>query len=459
MEENDGRGCGGVLGGWKEVEAVTVARSVHEIQLGGKGLSRAVGALYEIGVGVVALRASHSMAELIVDFLLGLVALVDHAAIEQEAGHESSLFIVFGVSFAMCSVQMGMASALCELMPRIFESTKRFFEVGFILSLLVGLTGCGGESPESGEQPANTVQIQADWYAQPEHAGFYLAEVKGYYQAEGIDLEVRAGGPNDNTRQKVAQGEVSFGVARMEDVIMAIDRGLPVIAVGAYLQRIPLSFMVHADQPVYSVTDIGDRPVMATSGSLYLQRLEARHGISLSTIPHMRTIARFLSDKELVQQCYLTNEPYFVKKAGVDVRVLPMFEAGVDSFRVLYASNSLVEERGGLVEKVVTLSHRGWADYISEGGGFELAHAAIKEMNPEQEMEFMAWAREQIIQRGIATGAVGEVPALRSITRERVQEMADELLDLGLVKRRYLANELVAWKVVDSVLSKPIPGY
>ncbi|MBC2607949.1 ABC transporter substrate-binding protein [Pelagicoccus albus] len=329
-----------------------------------------------------------------------------------------------------------------------------------IVSTVIFVSGCSNKSVDTiaVEDEANAVQIQADWYAQPEHSGFYLAWKKRYYEAAGIVMEVKAGGPNDNTRQKVAQGTVTFGVARLEDVIMAIDRGLPLVAVGAYLQRIPLSLMVHADQDVYSVTDIGDRPVMASAGSLYLERLEARHGVSLNTIPHMRTIARFLSDKELVQQCYLTNEPYFVEREGVDVRVLPIYNEGLDSFRVLYTRTDLVKEDPDLIEKVVAISHRGWAEYIAEGDGYEIAHAAIKEMNPEQDLEFMKWAREQMLSHGIVTGPSGQVEDLRSVTRERVQEMADELLNLGLVSRKYLADEIMAWEVVDKVLEKPIPS-
>lgn len=343
--------------------------------------------------------------------------------------------------------------------PRILVFLPCRLRLSWGLALLgILLVGCGGEKSDTGSSPLRKLQIQADWYAQPEHAGFYLAAAKGYYKESGFDMEVLAGGPNDNTRQKVAQGEVTFGVGRLEDVIMAFDRGLPLVAVGAYLQRIPLSLMVHSEQPVYSVEDIGERLVMATAGSLYLPRLEARYGIALNTIPHMRTIARFVSDEDLVQQCYLTNEPYFVEQAGVDVRVLPMFEAGIDSFRVLYTRREMVTDHPELVQQVVAQSHRGWAEYIADNNEYEIAHHAIKERNPSQELVFMAWARQQILKHGIVTGPSMKVDDLRSVTRERVQEMADELLSLGLVGRPYMAEELVAWEVVDPVLEGPIPS-
>jgi NitT/TauT family transport system substrate-binding protein len=301
------------------------------------------------------------------------------------------------------------------------------------------------------------VQIQADWYAQPDHAGFYLAWKKGFYAERGLKAEVLPGSPNDNTRQKVALGDVTFGVARLEDVIMAIDRGLPLVAVGAYMQRIPLSLMVHADQPIYSVAEIGDRLVMTSAGSLFLPRLEKRYGISLNTIPHTRSIANFLTEPELVQQCYLTNEPYFVEKAGVDVRVLPLYEAGLDSVRVIYCRKAFVDEHPEVVMATVEASHRGWLHYIASDE-YMLAHEAIAERNPELDFEFMEWTRGKMLEKQLVTGDPAAGSTLRSISRERVQKMADELTELGLVKRAYTAEEIAAWEIIDPIMAKPEPS-
>src|ERR1700685_760828 len=51
-------------------------------------------------------------------------------------------------------------------------------------------TGCGHSSTNSG---LTKVTLQADWYPQPEHGGFYAALVKGYYKDEGLDLTIQPG--------------------------------------------------------------------------------------------------------------------------------------------------------------------------------------------------------------------------------------------------------------------------
>jgi NitT/TauT family transport system substrate-binding protein len=56
--------------------------------------------------------------------------------------------------------------------------------------------GASGSATESGSAAGLTrVTLQADWYPQPEHGGFYTALVKGYYQDEGLDVTIQPGGP------------------------------------------------------------------------------------------------------------------------------------------------------------------------------------------------------------------------------------------------------------------------
>ena len=67
------------------------------------------------------------------------------------------------------------------------------------------------------------VTLQTDWYPQPEHGGFYDAQIRGYYKEEGLDVTILPGGPYNNSDQQVASGAVQF-VNPSADVATA---GLP----------------------------------------------------------------------------------------------------------------------------------------------------------------------------------------------------------------------------------------
>ena len=49
------------------------------------------------------------------------------------------------------------------------------------------LTACRQPEKDTG---LTQVKLQADWYPQPEHGGFYNAIVKGYYRQEGLDVQI-----------------------------------------------------------------------------------------------------------------------------------------------------------------------------------------------------------------------------------------------------------------------------
>ena len=54
------------------------------------------------------------------------------------------------------------------------------------------------------------VQLALDWFPEPEHGGFFAAEVAGDYAANGLDLELVDGRPDAPILPQVAAGRVAF---------------------------------------------------------------------------------------------------------------------------------------------------------------------------------------------------------------------------------------------------------
>lgn len=108
------------------------------------------------------------------------------------------------------------------------------------------------------------VRLITDWYPQPEHGGFYFALIKGYYREAGLDVEILPGGPNAFPIQRIATKAAEFGMGSTDDVLLANDRGIPIIAVAATLQHDPQAIMVHESSPVKTFADLEGRTVAVT---------------------------------------------------------------------------------------------------------------------------------------------------------------------------------------------------
>src|SRR5450755_3269656 len=110
------------------------------------------------------------------------------------------------------------------------------FSLSFLVVMLFA-AGCHHSPTDS--SGLTKVVLQADWYPQPEHGGFYTAIVKGYYKDEGLDVSIHPGGPYVTVEQQVSSGAAQFGMGSSDKTLESIADGLPLVAVAATMQHDP----------------------------------------------------------------------------------------------------------------------------------------------------------------------------------------------------------------------------
>src|SRR5580692_13040410 len=124
---------------------------------------------------------------------------------------------------------------------------KCFF---YILAFLAALSTQGCHHADTSGGGLTKVILQADWYPQPEHGGFYTALAKGYYKDEGLDLSIQPGGPYITVEEQVGAGAAQFGLGSSDKVLEADSQGQTLVGVAATMQRDPQGIMVRKDSPV-----------------------------------------------------------------------------------------------------------------------------------------------------------------------------------------------------------------
>ena len=115
-------------------------------------------------------------------------------------------------------------------------------------------------------QGKDKVVLLLNWYVYSEHAPFFLGKERGYFDQEGIDLDVQEGRGSGVTVQAVAAGTATFGYADVATMIKAASKGAPVTAVGVALQTSPMSAMGFADRNIRKPEDIKGKTVAVTPG-------------------------------------------------------------------------------------------------------------------------------------------------------------------------------------------------
>lgn len=284
------------------------------------------------------------------------------------------------------------------------------------------------------------VRFQTDWFPQPEHGGYYQALAKGYYAEEGLDVELIPGGPNAQVMTGVATGRAHLGMTNGDDVFVAVSRGLPLKAVAAEMQRDAQGILYHAENPIRELRDLDGKTIMAGAGSVWIELVQQRYGIKFNLMPLVGDLARFMNDPQYVQQCFVTNEPFFAEQRGAKVGALLIAHPGYEPYRVIFTSDVFLAEHPETVRKFVRASLRGWTDYLTGDPG--PANALLRSLRPELSEEFLAYSIAAMNRYQLVLGDPARGEKMGQLTTERIATQLRLLRELGVCERDLRAEEV-----------------
>lgn len=313
------------------------------------------------------------------------------------------------------------------------------------LAVFLLFAGCGKRAPEGATAPGLVkIKFQTDWYPQPEHGGYYQALAKGYYREEGLEVEILPGGPNAQVKQAVALGQAEFGMTNGDDVIVAVARGLPLVMVGAEMQRDPQGILFHEEHPLRDLRDLQGRTLMAGSVSTWLDVVRKKLGVQFNQMPLVGDLARFMNDPTLAQQCFVTNEPFFARQKGAKVGALLIAGDTYEPYRVMFTSRDYLAQHPDVVAKFVRASVRGWVDYLT--GDPAPANALLVTKRGELSPEFLAYSIKAMNDYRLVLGDPAKGEHAGQLTAPRLQKQIALLQELGLLDKPLQVGDVATFE-------------
>jgi len=159
------------------------------------------------------------------------------------------------------------------------KQLKKAVALILVAALTTALCACG--DTQTGEQSKENqelkkVTVVLDYVPNTNHTGMYVALNKGYYEAEGLDVEIIE--PTEGaTATLIAQQKGTFGIAYQEDVTIALtsEDPLPVKAVATIIQHNTSGFVTLADSGITSPADFEGKTYAGWAGPGEAAVLEA----------------------------------------------------------------------------------------------------------------------------------------------------------------------------------------
>ncbi|WP_421866111.1 ABC transporter substrate-binding protein [Motiliproteus sp.] len=287
------------------------------------------------------------------------------------------------------------------------------------------------------EQKLADVSLHLLWKHQFQFAGYYVAKEKGYYAAEGLDVDIHEFTNEVDLVGDALSGQSDFVIGR-SSLLIEKANGAPVVALLAAFQQSPLMLLTRGTEEIADAKALDGKRIMVTGDAKQVGEILAmllKSGITADDFvhqPHSFNLQDLIDGKTDAYGAYISNEPFQMQQRGLPYGVIHPRDYGYDIYSdILFTSARYAEQHPIRTLAFTEASRRGW----------EYAFANIEETaqlifdkynTQERSLEALIFEGRALKELAYA----GDVP-FGSLSMERFQEMAQIYRIVGELGREY----------------------
>ncbi len=233
--------------------------------------------------------------------------------------------------------------------------------------------GCGEKTDSIGPTATpRTVQVALDWFPNPDHAGIYAGIANDRFKEVGIKVDAKPPSDPSLPIKNVAAERVDLAISYEPEVLIARERGLPVVAVAAIVKRPLTSLASLRSKKIKTPKDLRGKRV-GTAGipyqSAYLNTILKEAKVDPKTVKETNVgsnlLPALLSKKvDAVLGIFWNVEGIELKQRDRPSRVVPVDRLGVPPYDelVLVANENVVKDEPSWLRRFVAAMSRGTED-------------------------------------------------------------------------------------------------
>ena len=279
------------------------------------------------------------------------------------------------------------------------------------------------------------VTVALDWYPNANHAGLFLAQERGWFADEGIEVDLYTPADPTTVLQTVGAGKDTFGISYQTDVLLARAQEIPVVSVAAIAQQPLQGIMVLESSGITRPADLKGKTVGypgIPSQEAFLATMLANDNLTMGDVDLVNvgfdlTPALVSGRADAALGAFWTHETIVAERAGYPVAMLKVEDFGVPSYYelVLVAAEKTVSDDPDLVTRFLRAAARG---YEAAAADPEAAIDALAKASPDLDRD----VETEGIALVIPTWTDGDV-AFGTQTAERWNDYAEWMAARGLI--------------------------
>lgn len=246
---------------------------------------------------------------------------------------------------------------------------KRRLIAGLLAAAALGISA-PGEAQQTTKFP-----FRLNWTLYGEHAPFFVARDKGFYKAEGLEVEILEGSGSTTVSQLVANATSPVAYVDAATMMRGVGAGMPIKAVGVTLQQSPMAFIYRADaaRPT-KIAEIKGSRIAITAGDASLAIFTAfmgKLGMKVEDV-QMITVANPAAKEQAVLNkqadallgYFMDQGPRMQLQTGVKMGWTRLYDmAGVTTLSsAIIANNDWLKDAANqdALRRFLRASQRGW---------------------------------------------------------------------------------------------------
>ena len=131
------------------------------------------------------------------------------------------------------------------------------------------------------------ITLMLDWFVNPDHGPIVIAEEKGFFAEQGLEVEVVAPADPSDPPKMVAAGRADLAVSSQPQLHLQVQEGLPLVRVGTLIASPLNCLLVLDDGPVKTIADLRGRKIgfsVAGVEEALLTAVLAKGGLTLGDV-------------------------------------------------------------------------------------------------------------------------------------------------------------------------------
>lgn len=210
------------------------------------------------------------------------------------------------------------------------------------------LTLAAALSAASPAVAADEMTVLLDWFVNPDHGPIIVAQEKGYFADQGLDVEIIAPADPSDPPKLVAAGQAELAISYQPQLHLQVAEGLPLKRVGT-LVATPLNcLLVLEDGPIKEIGDLKGAKIgysVAGVEEALLSAILGKHGLSVDDVELVNvnwslSPSLMSGQVDAVLGAYRNFELNQMEIEGVEGKCFYIEEEGVPTYdELIYVAN------------------------------------------------------------------------------------------------------------------------